>query len=77
MTSYWKELVIKYADGRPICNCGEAYYTPYGVGIDKHGNHRTDMLACAGGCSCNQITAREEIAKKILNETFCSQKVED
>lgn len=66
MGKYWKELIKKYADGRPVCNCGDAYYTPCGVGIDRDGRHRTDMLACNHGCGANQYEAKEEIAKKIV-----------
>lgn len=64
----WRQLVEKYADGRPICNCKDAYYTPCGHGIDEKGQHRTDMLACAYGCSSNQLTARDEIAGRVLLE---------
>lgn len=65
----WEALVAKYADGRPICNCRQAYYTPCGHGIDGTGRERTDMLACQYGCSANQLFARDEIAEKILKET--------
>lgn len=64
--SAWQELVKIHADGRPICNCGDAYYSPCGSGIDEKGRHRRDMLACAYGCSSNQIAAKEDIAKRIL-----------
>lgn len=64
----WQELVKRYADGRPICNCGEAYYTPCGHGIDGTGRRRTDMLACQHGCSANKIYAKEEIAGRVLAE---------
>ncbi len=64
----WKDLVVRYADGRPICNCGDAYYSPCGVGIDRTGKSRTDMLACKYGCSSNKITAKEEIAGKVIKE---------
>lgn len=68
MDENWKILVAHYADGRPLCNCKCAYYTPCGEGIDVHGNHRTNMLACRSGCSANQIMCREEIAKRILKK---------
>jgi hypothetical protein len=64
--SAWEQLIEMHADGRPICNCGEAYYSPCGVGIDKNGNHRTDMLTCQYGCSANLIEAKEYIAKRVL-----------
>jgi len=65
---YWQELVKRYADGRPICNCGEAYYTPCGHGIDGDGRKRTDILTCQFGCSANRIFAKEEIARRVLAE---------
>lgn len=64
----WQDLVKRYANGRPICNCGDAYYTPCGRGIDGTGRERTDMLACQYGCSANQIFAKEEIAARVLAE---------
>lgn len=64
----WEILVAKYADGRPLCNCKEAYYTPCGKGIDGSGMERTDMLACQYGCSANKIFTRDEIAEKILKD---------
>jgi hypothetical protein len=63
----WQKLVVKYADGRPICNCRDAYYTPCGVGY-VGSEKRTDMLVCEYGCSANQIRAKEEIADKIISE---------
>ncbi len=50
----WQKLVIKYADGRTICNCGDAYY-------DETGN-------CAYGCSANCLNAQEYIAKRVLDD---------
>lgn len=67
MDDDWKKLVKRYADGRPICNCGHAYYTPCGVGI-VDGVHKTDMPDCQYGCSANQIFAKEEIASRVMAE---------
>ncbi len=67
-TKYWQELVKRYANGRPICNCGDAYYSPCGSGIDSTGRERTDILDCEYGCSTNQISAKEDIAKRVLYE---------
>ena len=64
---HFKELVIRYADGRPICNCGQAYYTPCGEGY-LNGERRTDMLICRYGCSAAQIDAKNEIAERVLKE---------
>lgn len=64
----WKKLILRYADGRPICNCGEAYYSPCGHGIDSSGKRRTDMLACRGGCSANLTAVMEDIATRVLAE---------
>ena len=64
----WAELVRRYADGRPICNCGQAYYTPIGHGTDKFGKKRTDMLACKYGCQANQYDLKDKIARRVLDE---------
>ncbi len=64
----WQALVKRYADGRPICNCGEAYLTPCGEGIDTQGRRRNDMLMCECGCQVNQMVAKEEIAARIRQE---------
>ena len=64
----WKTLVKRYADGRPICNCGDAYLAPVGEGYDADGNRRTDLLVCQYGCQANQIYAKEEIAERICEE---------
>ena len=66
MDENWKSLVALHADGRTVCNCGCAYYTPCGKGIDGQGRHRTDMLTCRGGCSANQLNCRDDIAKRVL-----------
>lgn len=65
----WKELVKRYADGRPICNCGEAWLYPCAVGIDAQGRHRTDMPACRHGCSANLIDTKYEIARRLTEKT--------
>jgi hypothetical protein len=54
----WKELVSRYADGRQICNCREAYLSPCGNGI----------LACEHGCSANKAFARDGISARVLAE---------
>lgn len=61
-------LVEGYADGRPICNCGRAYYTPCGRGIDRDGTIRTDFLDCRNGCSANQLDTSNEIAERVIQE---------
>ena len=69
----WEALVERYADGRPLCNCRQAYYSPCGVGsafnpaTGKYEN-RTDLLVCKHGCQSNQIAAKNEIAEKIVEE---------
>lgn len=67
----WNKLVERFADGRPICNCGHAYYAPVGTGsVLNNGiwKNRTDLLVCQYGCSTNQLRAKEEIAKKLIKE---------
>ena len=51
---YWRELVRLYANGRKICNCGDAYAKEDG--------------RCEYGCSAAQIFTREDIAKKVLKD---------
>lgn len=66
MNEYWKELINKYADGRPICNCGNAYYSTDGDYVTVGGTRHKDGKYCKYGCDANQYIAREEIAKKLL-----------
>lgn len=69
METAWEKLIKVYADGRPVCNCGQAYYEACGEGIDRDGQYRTDMLSCKHGCSANQIHAKEYIAARVLADT--------
>lgn len=68
----WQELIKRYAGGRPICNCGDAYYSLCGheISIDEAGRRieRFDAPACPHGCSANQIMAKEYIATKVLED---------
>lgn len=70
MLEPWEQLIERYADGRPICNCRHAYYSKCGKGIivkeDGSLEKFTDGLACEYGCSANQIYARDYIAKRVL-----------
>lgn len=68
MAEEWSEIIKRYADDKPICNCGEAYYTPCGHGIDAQGKRRTDMLACQYGCQANQYGVKNYIARRVLEE---------
>ena len=64
----WKDLVQRYADGRHVCNCGDAYYTPCGVGLLNDGTAVTDALVCRYGCSANQLDAKKDIARRVLED---------
>jgi hypothetical protein len=67
----FETLIERYADGRSICNCGEAYYSNTGDGYKKVNGrleHRTDLPICDGGCSANQIDAKEYVAERALKE---------
>ena len=67
MRNAWERLIARYADGREICNCGQAYYENCGIGyID--GEKREDMPACLGGCSANQYSVKDYIARKVEAE---------
>lgn len=54
MSNSFKRLILKYANGRKICNCGSAYR-------NAEGN-------CKYGCSANQIFAKEYVAKEAEKE---------
>jgi len=63
--------VALYAGDRPICNCGQAYYTacPGGerrtcAGCSTPGDRPHNY--CEGGCSSNHLRAKEEIAEKVI-----------
>jgi hypothetical protein len=61
----WETLVVRYAAGREICNCRQAYYTP---AKDEEERRRYGERSCASGCQANQYAAREEIARRVLEE---------
>jgi hypothetical protein len=69
MRTDWQKLVKKFADGREVCNCGDAYYTNCGRGsVLKDGvwESRNDLPVCRYGCSVNQLNARDEIAGRLV-----------
>ena len=53
----WPELIKLCANGRTICNCGEAY-----TDVDRDGNS-----VCMYGCGAAQIEAKEIVAARVLN----------
>jgi hypothetical protein len=61
MATEWQKLILRFADGRQPCNCGNAYYNAEG--------------RCAYGCSANAIEAREEIARRIEAEAQKTRRV--
>lgn len=70
-TTSWEYLIERYADGQPICNCGQAYYSPCGQGSvleDGRWVEKTGRLACKSGCSANQLSAKEYIASRVLTD---------
>lgn len=66
--THWEELIVAYADGQTICNCGQAYAAPCATGIDAQGRWRNDLMACRSGCSANQLDAKEYIAKRVMSD---------
>ena len=48
----FQQAIKDYADGRKVCNCGEAYR-----GKDGY---------CDYGCSANQIFAKYDLVQRIL-----------
>ena len=66
----WEQLVEKFADGRSLCNCRQAYYSPIGKGIsciDGHLIELHNMPVCKDGCSANMLRVKEEIAERCLS----------
>lgn len=68
----FKKLVKFFADGRTVCNCGQAYLTNCGVGYIGFAKVM-DIPTCAGGCSSAQISAKYEIADRSV--TLLGQRV--
>jgi hypothetical protein len=68
----WKRLVKRYADGRTVCNCGHAYYTPCGDAFTFQDGRiigRTDKaMVCQYGCQANQYSTKLKIAAKVEAE---------
>lgn len=67
MSGEWEALIRRYADGRPICNCGRAYYatdgeyTRYPAMTTHH-----DGYYCKHGCHANQYSVKDDIAARVL-----------
>lgn len=72
MSDEWRELVKRFADGRPICNCGQAYYSLDGkatiAGGPDHGKKITNYPHCKWGCQANQHAVKDDIARRVLEE---------
>ena len=64
---HWRMLVRRYADGRSICNCSEAYYSENGE-YYLNGEKKTDGKFCRHGCQANQWSAKYDIARRICEE---------
>lgn len=65
----WEKLIERYAEGKTVCNCRQAYYKPCGEGlivVSGQMVRKTDMLVCEHGCGATQINAREYVAKRVL-----------
>ncbi|MDE2107320.1 MAG: hypothetical protein KGL39_59540 [Patescibacteria group bacterium] len=73
----WHILVRRYADGRDVCNCGEAWYARIGDQLtdwDGHGWRSVvngDPMRCAYGCRANQLSCKHEIAQRVVEELLC------
>ena len=60
------KLLLRYADGRQLCNCNEAY-----EGLVKAyvvGKGYVMVPGCVHGCSTNKIDAKEEVAERLVGE---------
>jgi hypothetical protein len=60
-TSFWRTLILRYANGRKVCSCEDAYYKE-----SKFQGH--DYTYCEHGCTTNKLLTKNEIAKKVLEE---------
>lgn len=61
----WHALVVRFANGRPLCNCRDAYYATDGKGY-RGGERVADLHHCKDGCSANILTTRDEIAQRVI-----------
>ena len=68
----FQKLIERYADGKPICNCRDAYYKPIGRGCIRRGDGnyewREDLPACEYGCEYNRERAKEYVAERVVEE---------
>jgi hypothetical protein len=76
--SNFKKLIKHFADGRTVCNCGEAYHTNCGRGAAGLGEFGQtlwvdDLPACRHGCSTNQFDAKNEMANRVINLVITQQ----
>jgi len=59
----WRQLVFDCANGRKVCNCGQAYATWHEDGCYVSGySGECGHWACAHGCQSAQLYAREHVA---------------
>ncbi len=62
----WQALVREHAEGRPICNCGDAY-------AEIENGHEV----CPYGCSSNLVSAKNDIARRVArHEAALAARVE-
>jgi len=77
MPGEWEKLVERYADGRSLCNCGNAYYSEGGeymiAGGPDHGKTFHNGKHCKYGCQANQYGVKDEIASRVLAELETSK----
>lgn len=72
--SSWELLVVRYADGRAVCNCGEAWYMRVGETsfevVDGHYRKvaNTNPRTCQYGCQANQRACKVEIGQRVVAE---------
>lgn len=58
---FYQALVRRYSNGRPVCNCGDAY-----EGVAEFDGKK--YRCCPGGCSTNQLTTRDEVCRRVCEE---------
>ncbi len=63
----WQMLIERYADGKPICRCGQAYYTTCGRGYSE-GDWPEDPDVLPLSCKETIFGTHEYIAERVMQE---------
>lgn len=67
MSTNFERLIQRYANGKEICKCRNAYIESPVVAIIS-GENVYGPPICSGGCSYNSIKAKEYVADMVVIE---------